>query len=395
MDITDLIEQEFESVESDRPVSSVLSAFSEPGTKAIVVTDDGAYAGVVTRRELVSSHQPPGQKVGTVRVSAPTVTGKTGVRETARLMIQSGVYTLPVLEGTDEVVGVVTATDLLSAVGSRFDVFDVGEVYSPDLVTVRPETTFGQVLARFRDHRITHLPVVDDDDVVGIVSLADVLALAVRETHRVQAGSTAGAERSPMGVFQGQSGDRAVERDRMRELPVRDVMTGIVETIGPDEGLDVAVERMTDRTVSSLVVDDDGPIGIVTVTDALEALTREPDEQLRVQVFNTDLLDDLDRETVASMIEATTRKHAALGVLEAKVHLQRHKEQRHGVPLLLARIRLYTDDGTFVVSGEGFGAAQAFGNAVDRLGRKLIDDKTTRHPSRRRGLEDWIDRFGR
>lgn len=377
-------------MERDAEVSTVLSTFEDGLVKAIVVVDNGEYEGVLTRRDLISSHNPPGRKVGTAAVSAPMLSSDTGLRETARLMVESGIHTLPVVaDGT--VTGVVTARDVLAGVREGFGVFDVEEVYTPDLVTIRPETTFGQALARFRNHGITHLPVVDGDNVVGMVSLTDVLQLAVREMHRVGGGSSTGAAGSAQGLFRTQSGQRTVERDSVLQTPIRDLMSEHVATASPSEGLDAAIDRMNDRGVSSLVVVDDGPIGILTTTDALEALAREPEESLHVQLFNANLLENVSENEVSALIERTTRKYAALDVLEAKVHLHEHKERRHGVSLLLARIRLYTSEGTFVVSAEGFGARVALGEAVAKLERKLMDAKGTRQAERRAGVTAWLD----
>lgn len=63
-------------------------------------------------------------------------------------------------------------------------------------------------------------------------------------------------------------------------------------------------------------------------------------------------------------------------LLEAKVHFHEHDETLRDVPLLLARIRLYTDKGTFVASGEGYGDRHAASIAFNAIERQILEGKT-------------------
>lgn len=64
----------------------------------------------------------------------------------------------------------------------------------------------------------------------------------------------------------------------MLDLPVRNLMSDTVATVRRSAPLDEVVETMFDRMISSLVVTTDEteePIGIITKTDVIEALTWE------------------------------------------------------------------------------------------------------------------------
>jgi len=97
----------------------------------------------------------------------------------------------------------------------------------------------------------------------------------------------------------------------MLDLPVRNLMSDVVVTIRRSASLDEVVETMFEREISSLVVledESDEPIGVVTKTDVLEALTWEQEDRNAVQVFGLDLLDGMDYDGVSALIENMTLK---------------------------------------------------------------------------------------
>jgi CBS domain-containing protein len=49
------------------------------------------------------------------------------------------------------------------------------------LVYVTPETTIEESMAIMTDRRIRHLPVVENEDVVGIISIGDLVKFQSRE----------------------------------------------------------------------------------------------------------------------------------------------------------------------------------------------------------------------
>lgn len=242
------------------------------------------------------------------------------------------------------------------------------------------------MLHTLREERITHLPVIEDDAAVGIISIYDVIDFTAREMERGQGGSPAPAVRTGGGRSHGGFGERAGDLERMLDLPAEDVMSEPIETTTLDRRLDEAVGTTLEAGISSLVVTEgDESVGIVTKTDALRSLTWGDEKRLPVQITNVDLLDDITREEIAEMIEDTTRKYGDLSLLEANVFLHEHDETLRGTPLLMARIRLFTDNGHFVGTGEGYGASHALHLARNVVERQILEGKeyarTKKHPT--------------
>lgn len=63
----------------------------------------------------------------------------------------------------------------------------VGEIMSTDLVTVDPDRGIEECMALMTGRRIRHLPVVDRDELVGLISIGDVVkALLSEREHRIE-----------------------------------------------------------------------------------------------------------------------------------------------------------------------------------------------------------------
>ncbi len=400
MDIANIVSEEYVELSPETTVSKLVGVFEDKNTRGVVVRDD-EFEGVITRKQLATSHHQPDEKLRSLVWHVPQLTPDENIRKVAQLMIDSDSQTLPVFDG-EELVGVVTVDGVLEAVQSFLDVATVSEAATTDLVTADPDSTFGEALHVFRENRISHLPVVENDAAVGILSLYDITGFTVRAGSQSQGGDAAGTDsfggdlsdsagRTRGGGFGAREGEIA----RLLDLPVRDLMVSPVETIRPDETLETAVEEMFDINGSSLVVTENGsPYGIVTKTDILDSLTWEAGGNRSVQVYGIDLVDDLSYDEIVAMVEKFDDRDHGMNVLDAKVHLHKHDEKRRGTPLLLARIRLHTDRGLYIASGEGYGARHAVNEARDALERQIRDKKTHGRSKKPRSEEFWEKRFG-
>ncbi|THE66492.1 CBS domain-containing protein [Salinadaptatus halalkaliphilus] len=400
MNIEDIISEDYVEFAPDTTVSKLVGTFADADVRGVVVHGD-EFEGVVTRRQLATSHRQPNEKLGSLVWHVPRLTPDEDVRKVAQLMIDSDSQLLPVFED-DELRGVVTVDGILEAVQPHLDAATVAEAASTDLLSLAPESQLGEALNTFRENRITHLPVVEDGAAVGILSLYDVTDLTVRAEVQSQGGDAGGVD--PFGgeissstarARRGGFGAREGEIEHMLDLPVRDLMTSPVRTISPSETLETAVEEMFEIDASSLVVTDDGsPHGIVTKTDVLDSLTWEAGGNRGVQLYGASLVDDLSYDEIVAMVEKFDDRDHGMNVLDANIHLQEHDETRRGRSLLLARVRLFTDSGLFIASGEGYGAKHAINEAREKLERQIRDAKTDGRTKKPPGEEFWEKRFG-
>jgi len=98
--------------------------------------------------------------------------------EAVKRMVEANIGSLLVRDDA-EIAGIVTERDYLRSValkGPTDEQVTVREIMSSPLIVVSPETTIDECMALMTDRRIRHVPVVGEDgDVVGIVSIGDVV----------------------------------------------------------------------------------------------------------------------------------------------------------------------------------------------------------------------------
>ena len=92
-------------------------------------------------------------------------------------MDQKGIGALLVMEG-ERLIGIVSERDYARKVilkGRMSKETLVGEIMSSPVVCARPELTVEETMALMTEKRIRHLPVVQDNRVIGVISIGDVV----------------------------------------------------------------------------------------------------------------------------------------------------------------------------------------------------------------------------
>jgi signal-transduction protein with cAMP-binding, CBS, and nucleotidyltransferase domain len=106
-----------------------------------------------------------------------TIDGAAPVIEAVKQMVEANVGSLLVTED-GRIVGIVTERDYLRRValeGRDENEAAVREIMSTPLVVVARETTVDECMSLMTEQRIRHLPVAEGDEVLGLVSIGDLV----------------------------------------------------------------------------------------------------------------------------------------------------------------------------------------------------------------------------
>ncbi|MDH4077394.1 MAG: CBS domain-containing protein [Acidimicrobiia bacterium] len=92
-----------------------------------------------------------------------------------RLLLESGLHALPVLDSRGEAVGMITGSDLADVTANEA----VGTIMSGPLVSLEYTASVSQAAAVMRNEHIHHLVVTDNGETVGLLSSYDLLYMLV------------------------------------------------------------------------------------------------------------------------------------------------------------------------------------------------------------------------
>ena len=122
--------------------------------------------------------------------------------------------------------------------------FSIEAIMSTNLITVSPSATLAEARTLMHDNRIHHIPVVEGDQLVGLITLTNVLAAT----------------------------DSFLRDDQSRihadEIGIKDAMVNDVATVDVNASLRHAALFLEKHKIGCLpVLDNDKLVGIITDTD--------------------------------------------------------------------------------------------------------------------------------
>jgi CBS domain-containing protein len=105
------------------------------------------------------------------------------VLDAIKLMAEKAVGALVVMEG-DTLAGIVTERDYARKVilrGRSSQETPIKDIMTPDVITTSTDQTVDKCMNMMTDKRIRHLPVVDADKVIGVVSIGDLVKAIIAD----------------------------------------------------------------------------------------------------------------------------------------------------------------------------------------------------------------------
>lgn len=127
----------------------------------------------------------------------------------------------------------------------------VSEIMQSDLITVSEEDSLDKIKAVFAEHGHHHLPVVQFNKLIGLISLSDVSFLVDPSSIELESIKVVVMETS--------------------HLKARDLMKTRLAKLDPDDHIDVAIDIFSNYPFHCLpVVKDEELLGIVSPVDIMK-----------------------------------------------------------------------------------------------------------------------------
>lgn len=131
----------------------------------------------------------------------------------------------------------------------------ISTIMSTELITVKPKDKLTVVKEILDNKRIHHVPVVDKEILVGLISKSD-----LKHFYR-------GKQQSEY--------DELLERTRLKNYCAEDIMTNGLSTLTADDSISSALELFKTNLFHSIpIVNKDELVGIITCFDIINALSK-------------------------------------------------------------------------------------------------------------------------
>lgn len=277
MQVIELGDTRVVQVRPDDSIDHAIALMEQHGFRHLPVVERGHLRGMVSDRDILKavgmlpSIERTACSVGPAQIGAkrvaeimtsPAVTApaESPLHAAAELMLRENIRAVPLVY-KDHLSGIVTQTDYLKCYldtrpmgkkpGWRHE--RVAQHMTSPVVTMKSNDTFLHALRTMQTHRIRHLPVVDGDRLIGIVS--------DRDMRRV------------LGAWPVEAENRAADGVRGHDdVIMLNIMKRDVITTNPPATLAEVADILLANKFSCLPVTLDGALtGIITDTDLLEA----------------------------------------------------------------------------------------------------------------------------
>ncbi len=366
--VKNIIKKDYPKVEGEEQISKAVSHMND--YEGIIVLEDGKYAGILNKRDISRAKISPKAKVKTFVKNVAKISGKEDLAKTAAYMLESDSYILPVFE-KDKIIGIVTAKDVLKkAVEKEFGEEKIEKYISKPVIKIDADDPVSKAIRIFKEEDISRLPVFENNNLSGIITLDDTLSKFIHPEHR-QGGSGQYDDTSKYGAYM-------ADKKESIDLPIRGMMSSTYQLMEPDRKVKDVVNQMFEKDYRGMMIGKGDIIqGIVTKRDLLEPLaTSMITEPIVIQFSGKlDQIKDFNKIRPKEIIYNQFKKYLDfLDNAYVYVRLKQHTEQSKGKHIIYCKMRLSSPRDMYVASEEGWGYLDAINKSIEAIEKQIKKD---------------------
>ena len=263
MQIKNLMSEDLITVDKDQNLSDALKLFRKHNVSRLPVTNHKELVGIISERDIANklgSSKSENMPASRFHISSVMVKDVITVPETmqladvAKIMLEKGIGSVPVMRD-DEMVGIVSKADFVTlAVGIAFDKIAVKEIMSKEVIVADPADRLVHARRKMLDNNVGRLPVVDDDKLVGMITSKDLMRAFIDFRKNVP---------------------EKYQKSQIKEVLVEDIMSSNPCYVSKEMSITEVSNIMMETGFNGLPVLEDGKlVGIITQTDILRLIEK-------------------------------------------------------------------------------------------------------------------------
>ncbi len=239
-----------ETVTPDTRINDALKLMSRKRLRELCIVDEGRFLGMVITRTLVDSSVDTSMVVSDFAFVPPVIRPNQDYLEIANEMAETRLETLPVVDKL-KFLGVVTSNEILEHAVLPGVVSDL----MVDAISVNKNDPVKKAYSLMRINNINRLPVMDGDELVGIITSSDIARRIFLAKHKFI------------------SANSLKSKVKGLDKKVSSVMTSPVITVSPSTPLSEAVKIFLEYDLRALPVSTKNNLGgIICRVDLLRSI---------------------------------------------------------------------------------------------------------------------------
>ena len=181
-----VMEKELKTVSPNTDITTILRMVGKPGPTMLPILEKNHLVGVLTKADLLPLVTSQKTLRSIMKKQIHVVTPDDRVIHARRIMIDENIARLPVVD-QGNLVGIISDIEIVYAFASLKKSFSLGhqkhhleellvrDVMKSRVVWTTPSITAAEAAKIMIKHDVGALPIIDDDDLVGIVSRTDLI----------------------------------------------------------------------------------------------------------------------------------------------------------------------------------------------------------------------------
>ena len=264
MQIKNLMSEDLITIDKDQNLSDALKLLRKHNVSRLPVTNHKELVGIISERDIASklgSSKYESMPASRLHISSVMVKDVFTVPETmqldevAKLMLENGIGSVPVMDADDNMVGIVSKADFVTlAMGIAFDKITVKEIMTKDLTVVSPTERLVHARRLMMEDHVGRLPVVEDGKLVGMLTSKDLMRAFIDFRKNVP---------------------EKYQKSQIKEVLVEYIMSSNPTVTSRDATISEVAKIMIETGFNGLpVVEDNKVVGIITQTDILRLIEK-------------------------------------------------------------------------------------------------------------------------
>ena len=369
-EIQDIVHGPVSVFTPDDQASKVLGVLKKSGRYEAAVKSSKTV-GLITVRDLLAVDQPEQTKVDKLWNATGSAGPYSTVFEVVQRLIDNSIRALPVIED-DEVTGIISQMDILQALSDSTELegYPVRDMVKNPVWSLEADDSISNARKIMLNRGISHIPVTSKGKLAGIITASMIVHTFITPAGRATTGERGGGH--------------------IQRFPGK--ISGFMEsnpvTIGSEGNVLEALRMMIDRDKSAcIIVDNESKIiGILTPRELLSPLLGlQVEEGLPVYIMGLTDEDFFEKAVAEEKVRRVVSKGLKFrpDITEVSVRIKKGKAQGNRTRYEITG-RALSPNGQINATADGWDLLAVFDELCGALGKAISRSKPVRKPRTRR-----------